>query len=276
MKLVIIGCGKVGSEIAKRLSKKSYTDNLILYDKIAENAKNLADSINDRKVSFTADLNKIQDPDYLIISLSAISPEKRQASFMNRANTSQVRHDELKPNLSAFREILPVLNKFKDKSAIIVVSNPVEQIIGFLHDELKSDKLYGFGLSMDVARYKRKLKKEVICIGEHGNAIPILNLASEKEYEKLHEEIDSEVMNFIRTHGMTYKVTGEEFEKFFDNLVGKKKATVYLARWLDKETLGVKNQVTSLPYIIKNGKIVGLLPIKPSKLELKLFRSQVA
>jgi len=274
MRVVIIGCGKVGSEISKNIINKKYLAKLLLFDRNPENSNKLYKSLNSSNVATISSLEEVKEIEYIILTLSAISQEERKKSFLKRNSTYKVRHDEMQANLSAFNELVPALNKISRNAKIIVVSNPVEEIVSFLHTKLKNEKVYGFGLSLDAARYNKILSKEVICIGEHGRAVPLLNLSSEKEYTWLYEEVDSEVMKFLRKKGMTYKITGAEFEKFFDNLNSKKESMAYITKYLDREVLGIKNCVASLPYIVKNGKILGVFKINPSKIELKLFRAQ--
>lgn len=275
VKVAIIGCGKVGGEISKNLITKKYIDELLLFDKFQTSAENLAKLLNG-KARVISNLSETEEAKYIVITLSAMGAAQRKASFMNNNSTYGMRHDELKANISALKEIVPRLQSLSHNIEIIVVSNPVEELVSYLHSCLKGRNILSFGLSLDVARYSKGLNRKVICIGEHGRAIPLLNLSSEQEYKKLHDKIDLSVVKFVQTKGMTYEVTGKEFAKTLDNLNSSKKSVVFLAKYLDSDVFGVSDVVASLPFEVKKGKILSISKVHPSSIEIKMFREQAA
>ncbi len=276
MKVLLVGCGRVGGEIAESLVKKQYVKTLFLYSRTIKSSKALAYDLKNGKVKVVSHIEDVNNPDYVIIALSNQSEAARRESFHTRGNTYHVRQDELIFNLGAITQLSKSLKKICKDTKIIVVTNPVDEFTNYLRIIMNYNNIFGFGLSLDALRYSKLLKRKVLCIGSHGKAIPLLDLKTKKNYEKLHNEIDGGVIKYLRKRGMTHKITGDEFSNFFDKLNSPKETNILVASYLLKDPfLGVKGIAISIPFHVKKGKIISPADVNVSSLERELFLKQV-
>jgi malate/lactate dehydrogenase len=164
--------------------------------------------------------------------------------------------------------------KKTDTKLLIVVSNPIDEITNYLLKNLPNKEIFGFGMQLDVKRFSKTLNKEIDCVGLHGLAIPLINSNSNKYYEELSKKVDKELFDFVRQHGIPHKITGNEFVNFFEKLISKREEIIYASHYLKQEFYGIKNIAISLPFIIKNTKIIGVKKLQLNDIERrKLFES---
>ena len=272
MKVLLIGCGETGGAIASNIIKIKKVKSLGLYSRTVKSSKALAFDLKSKKVKILENLRTIKRYDYIIITLSGISDSARKESFSKRTTSYQVRQDELKYNLGAITGLVPSFKKLNKKSRIIVVTNPVDEMVNYLRIILKNKNVFGFGLDLDCKRYANSLKKNIFCVGTHGKAIPLINNNSEKVYDSLYKKSDSSLMNYIKRNGLPAKVGGETFSKFFEKFTSSKKEIIHIASYLEEEFEGVKNISIALPRYVKNGKILGIADIKLNNIEKKRFQ----
>jgi malate/lactate dehydrogenase len=271
MRVLLVGCGRVGRAIARHLIKKLYLKNLFLYDRSITNSMRLAHDLKSKKVRVVLEIKKVNNPNYVIIALSNQSDTSRLQNF-NTKTTHQARLDELPFNIGEIKQLAKSLKKICKNSKIIVVTNPVDEFTNYLRNIMDYNDVVGFGASLDALRYSRYLKKKVLCIGEHGKAIPLLGLKTIKDYENLRREIDRRVVKVMNEEGMTHKMVGKEFSVFFDKLNDRKGTSVLVATYLLKKSfLGVKDIAIAIPFNVKKGKIFQPVDVKVSSLERKLF-----
>jgi len=271
MKILIIGCGLTGKAITFNLLKNSKVECIGLYSRTLKSSKALADKLKNSRIKILENLETIKEYDYIIMTLSGISDSSREESFFKSKTTYEIRQMELKYNLGALVGLIDYLKNISSISTIIVVTNPMDEITNYLRIILKNNKVIGFGLDLDARRYSKLLDKSVYCIGSHGKAIPLIKLSSEKEYKSLYEKTDSELMIYLKKNGIPADVAGEIFSSFFNKLTGDKEEIIHVSAYLKKEFEGIKSISISLPYRVKQGKILGVAKITLNSIEKKIF-----
>ncbi len=185
MNILLVGCGRTGRTIAENLINLNFVKNLFLYSRTSKSSELLSSYLNNKKVKVTEEIKALKDVDYILITLSGMSDSAREESFYKRKTTYEVRQDELKFNIGAITHLIEDLKNFSQKTKIIVVTNPVDEITNYLRIMLNRENVLGFGLELDAKRYEKNLGEKIYCIGTHGKAIPPINLKSEKEYDEL-------------------------------------------------------------------------------------------
>jgi malate/lactate dehydrogenase len=266
MKILIIGFGSLGKKIANKLKKRKDVNEIYFITKSKKRVEKgfVQIGIKDVDRSF----------DYIILTFSGISDENRKRSFRLCKNTFDVRKVELKYNLKILKKYIPLLKKLSNKTKIIVLTNPVDEIVNYLYLNLPRKQIFGFGATLDKKRYSRILKKEVDCVGLHGNMIPLIK--SEPEvYEKLYKKIDQKLLKYFQKKGLPNKFVAEEFGDYFKILNGKRKRILNTSYYLNKPFYGISKIALSLPFIIENGRIIGIKKIKLNDYEEKRFLADV-
>ncbi len=200
-----------------------------------------------------------------------MSDSAREESFFRRKSTYEVRQDELKFNIGAITHLIEDLKTFPEKTNIIVVTNPVDEITNYLRIILKKENVFGFGLELDAKKYKKILGKPVYCFGTHGKAIPLTNLKTEKDYDNLSKRVDNELLEYIRAHGIPHKMAGNNFKEFFEKFNSRDKEIFHISFYLRDNYLGVDDLSISLPCEVKQGKILRIVKVEVNEIERKRF-----
>ena len=162
MDVLLIGTGRVGGTIAKRLIRKHYIKRFFLFSRTISESKALAYDLDNPKAVVVEHLTDVKNPDYVIIALSAQTESARKQSFHKRENTYQIRQDELIFNLGPLTDLSKSLKKICKDSKIIMITNPTDELTNYLRVIMKYDNIFGFGASLDCRRYSKLLKKKVI------------------------------------------------------------------------------------------------------------------
>ncbi|MDD4983717.1 MAG: hypothetical protein PHH82_02665 [Candidatus ainarchaeum sp.] len=274
MNILLIGCGRTGRTIVGNLLDFKPVQNIFIYSRTTKSSESLAYDFDNKKIKPVNNIKHLDDVDYVIITLSGMSDSARKESMQNSRSTYEVRQDELKFNIGAITQLIADLKKIPEKTPIILVTNPVDEITNYLRIMLGKHCILGFGLELDAKRFEKKLKHKVFCIGSHGKAIPLLNLKTKAEYLVIQKQIDDELLDFIRENGIPHKVAGISFREFFEKLVSDKKEVVHVSHYI-KEAFGAKDISISLPFEVKQGKILGIADINPNDIEKSLFVESV-
>ena len=272
MKVLLIGCGMNGGAIAKSLLDKKIVNKVGLYSRTIKSSKALAFDLHNSNVNVLEHLEDLKDFDYVIISLSGISDSDRIQSFNTNKTSYHVRQDELKYNLGAVAGLVPYLHFLPKSTPIIVVTNPVDEIVNYLRIALNRKNILGFGMELDVRRYSGVLGKGVDCVGVHGMAVPVINASSNKEAEDLYKKSDLELMNYLRRNGIPHGAAGDAFAEFFRRLTSKSKEVVNACYYLDKKFYDISGISISLPFIATRGKIIGVSKVNLNSIEKKRFK----
>jgi|GEM_PF-2709808 len=268
MDILIIGCGRTGKAIVENLNGFKYVDRIFLYSRTSKSVTSLVHELHSKKLQAVNNIKSIH-PEYTIITLSGMSDSAREESVLTRKTTYEVRQDELKFNLGAIAYLASDLKRLNSK--IIVITNPVDEITNYLKIKLDRKDIIGFGMELDAKRYEKFLGRKVMCMGMHGRAIPIIGAKTEEEYDTLLQKVDNELLEYTRKYGIPHKMAGSNFNEFFSKLNGKKKEVIHLSYYLEKPFLGIKDICISLPYNVREGKILGVADMKVNNIEKKRF-----
>ena len=107
-----------------------------------------------------------------------------------------VRDDEKTKNQDMMIGITKSLKHLKTVP-LIITANPSELLVKVIHDELGWGSVYGMQMMLDNTRISNIVnlpKSEYLCIGEHGNPVPILYHLKEIDnniYDKINIELSS-------------------------------------------------------------------------------------
>lgn len=275
MKILLIGCGKTGGEIAKNLIGLPEVEKIYLLSKIYDEARFLEKSLNNSKakaITSMDNLDNISSIDYTIIALANIPKEEREKSFHLYKTSHDMRQHELRFNFYGIKHIANSLKPHSPKIKFVIVTNPSEEITNYLQKTLNNKNVFGFGTHLDAKRYSKVIGKEVMCLGPHGKAFPLINAKTHEKYDSLLKEVDNELIEHLKKKGMPKEEVGLEFREFFEKLNGKKESTLHICSYLHKPFLGVKDISISLPFKVKSGKVIGPARIKANKIEKEKFK----
>ena len=118
MKILLIGCGKTGTEIAKNLIDLPNIDNIYLLSKIYDESRALEKTLGSSKakaITSMDNLDNISSIDYTIIALSNIPREEREKSYNQCKTTHEMRQHELRFNFYGIKHIANSLKPHSPK-----------------------------------------------------------------------------------------------------------------------------------------------------------------
>jgi malate dehydrogenase len=187
MKISIIGAGNVGGLTAMHLAAEGL-GKIILVDKILGLAEgkvlDLEDTGGVLKYNFnlqgTAKIEEIKDSEIIVVT----------AGYTRKPGMS--REDLINKNAVIIKEVCLQIKNLAPHSIVIVVTNPLDlmtylalKITGF-----KAQKLFGMGISLDIARFTNLISQELnipntdieaCVIGSHGEGmLPLPRLTTIK------------------------------------------------------------------------------------------------
>ncbi|QSX09023.1 L-lactate dehydrogenase [Alkalibacter rhizosphaerae] len=218
-KVVIIGAGHVGSHCAYALSMGGSIQEIVFIDidekKAAAQADDITDALSFMPHPVVLRSGSYQDcSDAQIVLLAAGVPRK----------PGQTRLDTMGDSIKVMKDIVPKLNGSGFDGVLVCISNPVDVITTYMHRhvDLPTSRILGTGTSLDTARLKRILWKELevhpasihcYSLGEHGDSsmipfshvqiggLPLQTLMD--QYPKSYGKLDLDhVLQRTRTVGM--------------------------------------------------------------------------
>jgi malate/lactate dehydrogenase len=255
MKLLFIGFGATGIAIANKLD---LNNEIYFYD-----VKKIKSKFKQIKLNDIKNINF----DYIIITLSSISKNKRKKLALIYKSTLKMRNEEFISNIKKIARIIPYIKN--NKATIIVISNPIDDIITYLTKKI-SNQVIGFGIALDSKRYSAELNNNIDCIGVHGNSIPLIDLKNKSEYLNLHSIIDEKLYTFISKNGISYSLVANEFYDFFKKFNLNSKTILFLSKYDEKYSCSL-----SLPYYVKQGKIISDKKIRLNKIQKELLKESL-
>ncbi len=174
-KVVMIGCGYVGSTTVYTMMMAGTANEIVIIDANREKAEGDALDIN-HGLSFltptalrVGDYPDCRDADVVVITAGASQ------------RPGETRSDLLGRNISIFKSILDnVMQHIGDKTILLVVTNPVDVLAAFTrhYTGLDASRVLGSGTVLDTARLKYAIAEHAgidarnvhtFVIGEHGD-----------------------------------------------------------------------------------------------------------
>ncbi len=291
-KVVIIGCGFVGSTIAYTLMIKGLFSKMVLIDANKERAEGEAMDISHGLLFshpmdiIAGDYDDIADANMIIITAGA------------NQKPGETRLDLVKKNTAIFASIIPEIKKRNYKGIILVVANPVDILTKVAQDMsgLPEGHVFGSGTVLDTARLRYLLGEHLqidprsihaFIIGEHGDSeIPVWSSANVAGVP-IHEFCE---MRGFFNHDQSMRDIGENVKNSAYEIIQKKKATYYgigmaisricSAVMRDEESIlpvstslhndfGIDGVTVSMPAIVGGNGVERIVPISLSYEENK-------
>jgi len=291
-KVVIIGCGFVGSTIAYTLMIKGLFSKMVLIDANKERAEGEAMDISHGLLFshpmdiIAGDYDDIADANMIIITAGA------------NQKPGETRLDLVKKNTAIFASIIPEIKKKNYKGIILVVANPVDILTKVAQDMsgLPEGHVFGSGTVLDTARLRYLLGEHLqidprsihaFIIGEHGDSeIPVWSSANVAGVP-IHEFCE---MRGFFNHDQSMRDIGENVKNSAYEIIQKKKATYYgigmavsricSAVMRDEESIlpvstslhndfGIDGVTMSMPAIVGGNGVERIVPISLSYEENK-------
>ncbi|MBN1175203.1 hypothetical protein JXA48_01025 [Candidatus Woesearchaeota archaeon] len=258
MRLLFIGFGKTAQAIAKQLKRQNHEIFFISKSK----KETEFNPINDDELPL--------EIDYVVLAFSSITDAERKNLTQKLGTTYDLRHAELEGNIAIVDDYVDLLNKLDSK--IIVVSNPVDELVNYIDIKCPEKEVIGFGMQLDVKRFSVVLGFDIDCVGLHGDAIPLLNSENKSDYEALSKRVDFALFENVRVNGIPYDFAGLEFVKFF-NTLNSRRGTLYASCYVDA-FYDINKICLSFPFEIIDGSISQIKNIKLNVIERdKLYNS---
>ena len=176
-KIVITGCGNVGTNTAYTIVMKGLCDELVLIDYVKDKAIAEALDMKDAVSFFQRDMvikagdySDCKDADIVIIAASAPMPKD-----------SHDRFEMLKPSLGVVKSCVMSAMDAGFEGIFIIISNPVDIMTYYTWklSGLPAGRVIGSGTNLDTARLRTKIGQkygidpssvDVFVLGEHGDS----------------------------------------------------------------------------------------------------------
>ncbi|RME55257.1 hypothetical protein D6777_01125 [Candidatus Woesearchaeota archaeon] len=270
-KVAIVGAGNVGASLASRLLREDSVSKIKIYD-TSDRFEAVYKDLADESVVVKAkpSLIKCKSIEDILDSEVVVTTIKANYDYRDYA-PEDLRVVGIEKDFPRIKEFATFLARKKYEGKILNVSNPVDIVTKLISDYAENDKVYGFGMSMDVYRAKRFLAEaanvkpdsvDITIVGEHGDTMVPL-YSSAKIYNQPIESFNlnlEEIKNKLRMHGASIvKVLGyTRFAPASAILEDVK----FLLGMKDKSLMSVKfkDVYLGLPLYNKNGIIEPEIP----------------
>ena len=228
-KVVIVGCGFVGSASAFSLMQSGLFSEMVLID--ADKAKAEGEALDiSHGVAFAKPMkiyagtyDDIKNASVIIITAGAAQ------------KPGETRLDLVKKNISIYKSIIPEIKKRDFKGILLIVSNPVDILttVAVKLSGLPENRVIGSGTVLDTARLKYEIGNHLnvdsrgvhaFIIGEHGDSEIAAFSAANVSGIKLNDfcEMRGHFEHDKATAAIAERVKNSAYE-----IIAKKKATYY-------------------------------------------------
>lgn len=292
-KVVIIGCGFVGSASAFSIMQSGLFSEMVLIDSDRSKAEGEALDISHgvpfakpMKI-YAGDYDDIKGASLVIITAGANQKE------------GETRLDLVKKNIAIFKTIVPEIKKRNYDGIILVVANPVDILttVTLKLSGLDEHKVLGSGTVLDTARLKYELGKHLnvdsrsvhaFIIGEHGDSeiaawsgVNISGVPLEKFCEmrgfcgdhkeamkKIAEDVKNSAYEIINKKRATYYGIAMSVKRICEAIIRDEKSILSVSSKMNGE-YGINDVSLSMPSIVGKDGVETLVPIQLNEEELK-------
>lgn len=291
-KIVIIGCGFVGSATAFTLMQSKLFSEMVLIDtdwnKADGEAKDIAHGIpfaGQMKI-YAGNYNDIDDAAIIIITAGA------------NQKPDETRLDLVKKNVTIFKSILPEIAKRNYQGILLVVSNPVDILTyaALKLSGLPENRVIGSGTVLDTARLKYALSQHLsvdsksihsFIIGEHGDSevavwssvnvsgIPLNNFCEMRGYfehetamKKIADDVKNSAYDIISKKHATYYGIATAVKRICQCIVRDEKSILPISSMIH-EIYGIENITLSMPAILGLHGVETHVPISLNDIEIE-------
>lgn len=284
-KVIIIGCGFVGSASAFSLMQSGMFSEIVLIDSNKERAKGEALDISHgipfskpMKI-YAGDYNDIDDASIIIITAGANQKD------------GETRLDLVKKNIGIFKSILLEINKHNFKGILLVVSNPVDILttVAIKLSNLPERRVIGSGTVLDTARLKYELGEHLdvdsrsihaYIIGEHGDSeiavwssanvsgIPLKKFCEmrgycnhEAETKRIAQEVKNSAYEIISRKHATYYGIAMSVKRICEAIIRDEDSILPISSIMHGE-YGIDKIALSMPAILGKDGVETHVPIQ--------------
>lgn len=283
-KVVMIGCGFVGSSSAFALMQSGLFSEMVLIDADKSRAEGEAMDIA-HGISFARPM-KIYAGDYDDISDAAIIVITAGAN----QKPDETRLDLIKKNAAIMKSIIAEIKKRPFEGILLIVSNPVDILtyIALKESGYTPNRVIGSGTVLDTGRFRYELSEHLgvdarsvhaFIIGEHGDSelaawsnakvggLPVNDFCElrghfshEESMDRIFNNVKNSAYEIISRKHATYYGIAMAVRRICEAIVRDEKSVLPVSSLIQGE-YGLEDVVLSLPAIVdKNGveKIVAI------------------
>lgn len=276
-KVVMIGCGFVGSASAFSLMESGLFSEMVMIDSNRERAEGEAMDIS-HGVPFARPM-KIYAGDYDDISDAAVIIITAGAN----QQPGETRLDLVKKNIGIYQQIIPEIAKRNFKGILLIVSNPVDILTytAIKLSGLPERRVIGSGTVLDTARLKYKVGEHLdidsrsvhaFIIGEHGDSeiaawssanisgIALNDFCEMRNHydhkcatDKIAKDVRNSAYEIISKKKATYYGIAMSVKRICEAIIRDEKSILPISSMMKGE-YGIEDVVLSMPAIVgKNG-----------------------
>lgn len=294
-KVVMIGCGFVGSASAFSLMQSGLFSEMVLIDADTRRAEGEALDIS-HGMPFSRPM-KIYAGGYEDIADAAIIIITAGAN----QQPDETRLDLVHKNVGIFKSIFAEINKRNVQGIILVVANPVDILtqVALKLSGLPANRVIGSGTVLDTSRLKYLLGEHLevdsrsvhaFIIGEHGDSemaawssanvsgIPLNNFCEmrghyhhQKAMDEIAEKVKNSAYEIIQRKKATYYGIAMSVKRICEAIVRDEKSILPVSS-LISGSYGIENIVLSMPAIVGKDGLETLVPIELDEHEVVQLR----
>ena len=283
-KIVIIGCGFVGSASAFALMQTGLFSEIVLIDADVKKAEGEALDLA-HGVSFTKPLkmyagsyDDISDSSIIIITAGA------------NQQKGETRLDLIKKNASIMKSIIANITAHSFNGILLIVSNPVDILtyVALKESGYSPNRIIGSGTVLDTGRFKYEIAEHLnvdrrsvhaFIIGEHGDSelaawsntrvggLPVNDFCElrgyyshEESMNRLFESVKNSAYKIIDSKQATYYGIAMAVKRICEAIVRDEKSILPVSTLINGE-YGLYDVVLSLPSIVSANGVEKIIPI---------------
>lgn len=286
-RIVVIGCGAVGSTTAYTLLLRDRTSELVLIDANNQKAEGDAMDMNHGLLFlgnariWAGDYSDCADADIIIIAAGA------------GQKPGETRTDLLKRNASIFDNIIEQVTRYNQNGILLIATNPVDILSYYVWKKSgwPANRVIGSGTLLDSARFRYLIGEELgidprsvhaHIVGEHGDSeLPLWSLTQvagmpiEFEEEKrstLFQQTRDAAYQIIQAKGATNYAIALALDRICAAILRNESAVLNVSTLLNGE-YGISDIYMGVPCIVNASGVSRILPLQLSNTESELLQA---
>lgn len=298
-KVVVIGCGFVGSATAFALMESGLFSEMVLIDADKNRAEGEAMDISHglpfarpMKI-YAGEYDDIVDAAIIIVTAGA------------NQKPDETRLDLVHKNVSIYKSIIPEIASRGCEGILLIVSNPVD-ILTYVAWKLSGfprNRVLGSGTVLDTARLKYNLGEHLgvdsrsvhaFIIGEHGDSelavwssatvsgVPIHKFCEMRGHynhdeaaERIHETVKNSAYKIIEKKRATYFGVAMAVRRICECLVRDEKSILPVSNLMQGE-FGISDIALSVPAVVGADGVENIVPVSLNEEELEKLQASAA
>ncbi|MGD9678954.1 MAG: L-lactate dehydrogenase [Vulcanibacillus sp.] len=283
-KIVIVGCGAVGSTFAYTVLLTGLANELVLIDINKAKAEGDALDLNHglllahQMKIYAGDYPDCKDADIIVITAGAAQKD------------SETRLDLMQRNVFIYHNILDKILQFNRKAIILIATNPVDILtyVTVKITNLLPSQIIGSGTLLDSSRFRYLISDKIkvdprnihgLIVGEHGDSeVPVwssMNISgvnqetirrgtrfylSEEDKQEIYNKTKNAAYEIINKKGSTYYAIALALSKVCESILDDEKSIIPVSVYLDNYK-GIRDICLGIPCIIGSGGVEEIIDI---------------